>query len=177
MVQDAFLGPATVAPTLYTTDQVSANVIPGRVEIILDWREIPAESPEDILSRLQQLLDGSLVDGCEGDLIQRDITATTWTGQEHTWPRVSPAFCVPAEGPLVTTAQAALQDLYGRKVQVGHWQFATDGGHLMKAGVRCVGFAPGDETLVHTTQEHISIDEMVLGMAGNMALALELGQL
>jgi len=37
MVRDDFLGPATVAPTLYRSDQVSANVVPGRVEL----RDLP----------------------------------------------------------------------------------------------------------------------------------------
>jgi putative selenium metabolism hydrolase len=177
MAQDTFLGSATVAPTLYHTDQVSANVVPSKIALHLDWREVPSETPEGILDRLRQLMDQSLVDGCEGKLSLRELTSTTWTGLERTWPLESPAFLEPADGPLVTAARAALEGQFARAIQVGSWRFATDGGHLAKAGVRCIGFAPGDATLVHTVGEHIVIDEMVLGMAGNMALALALGQL
>lgn len=177
MVEDPSLGWASVAPTLYLTDQTSANVVPSLVELHLDWRQVPGEDPESILARLQPLLEASLTDSCHGDLRMPEQTFTTWTGQQHTWPFSFPAFILPATHPLVTTAQAALEESYGRQVPVGHWRFATDGGHLMQAGVPCIGFAPGDEALVHTVEEHISIDEMVEGMTGYMALALALGEL
>ena len=177
MVHDDFLGPATVAPTLYLSDQMSANVVPGRVELHLDWRHVPSEDPATILERLQPLLDDSLTGGCQGGLRLPQVQAVTWTGQEHTWPLISPGFTVAADDPLVTTAKSALEQLYGHDVPVGHWRFATDGGHLTQAGVSCIGFAPGDETLVHTVREHIVIDDMIEGMAGNMALALALGEL
>jgi len=177
MIEDPFLGPATVAPTLYLTDQTSPNVVPGLVELRLDWRQVPGEDSESIIGRLQPLLEASLSSGCRGDLNVPEGTFTTWTGQQHTCPIVFPSFVLPAEHPLVTAAQAALEGLFGRQAPVGHWRFATDGGALMQAGVPCIGFAPGDEVLVHTAQEHISIDEMVEGMAGYMALALALGEL
>jgi acetylornithine deacetylase/succinyl-diaminopimelate desuccinylase-like protein len=177
MVQDSFLGSATVAPTLYNSDQVSANVVPGRIELHLDWRHVPSEDTDGILERLQPLLDDSLVDGCQGALRLPQVQGTTWTGQEHTWPLLTPGFILPADDPLLATARSTLEQLYGHSVPVGHWSFATDGGHLTQAGASCIGFAPGDASHVHTVREHIFIEDMVDGLAGNMALALALGDL
>jgi len=177
MLQDPLLGPSTVAPTLYRTDQASANVVPSRVELHLDWRQIPGEDPAGILARLQRLLEASLTDGCSGSISVPEMSGTTWTGRQGTWPLVFPPFALSADAPLVLTARAALEAQFGRVVPVDHWRFATDGGHLVQAGTPCVGFAPGDQKLVHTAQEHIVIDDMVEGLAGNMALAMALGTL
>ena len=176
MLEDPVLGPATVAPTLYRTDQASANVVPSRAELHLDWRQVPGEDPAGIIRRLQPLLEASLTDGCSGSLSVPEMSGTTWTGREGTWPLVFPPFALNADDPLVTAARSALETQFGRQVTVDHWRFATDGGHLVQAGTPCIGFAPGDQTLVHTAQEHISIAEMTEGMAGNIALALALGE-
>jgi len=37
------------------------------------------------------------------------------------------------------------------------WRFATDGGHLAEMGATALGFGPGDDRLVHTVEERISL--------------------
>ena len=59
-VCDAMLGPSTAAPTLYSTDQTSGNVIPGRVRLYVDWRNVPGETPEGIMAQVDRLLQTSL---------------------------------------------------------------------------------------------------------------------
>ncbi|HYN87019.1 MAG TPA: hypothetical protein VER55_00745, partial [Ardenticatenaceae bacterium] len=54
------------------------------------------------------------------------------------------------------------------------WRFATDGGHFARAGLFAVGYGPGDETLAHTTREHIEISEVESALRGNAALAHDL---
>ena len=177
MAEDASLGPATVAPTLYCTDQASANVVPGQVDLCLDWRTVPAEDLPTILKQLELLLAKSLADGCRAQLSLPEARGITWTGHEHTWPLTFPSFAVAADDPLVRVSKTTLEALYERDVPVGFWHFATDGGRLTEVGVTCIGFAPGDETLVHTVEERIGIAEMVEGLAGNMALALAISEL
>ena len=41
------------------------------------------------------------------------------------------------------------------------WPFATDGGHMMAAGIPAIGFGPGNLTLAHTNREHILINDML----------------
>jgi acetylornithine deacetylase/succinyl-diaminopimelate desuccinylase-like protein len=176
MAHDASLGPSTVAPTLYRCDQTSANVIPGRCTLHLDWRYVPGESPDDIVARVQSLLDECLIPGSRGEVRVATQSRQTYTGHVEEMPLLSPPFLRAADDPLVTGARDVLAEALGRPVGVKTWGFTTDGGHLAAAGVPCIGFGPGDESLAHTVQEHITMDELVAGMVGYMALVRRLGE-
>lgn len=176
MSTDASLGPSTVTPTLYHCDQVSANVIPGRCTLHLDWRYVPAESPDAIVARVQALLDECLVPGSRGQVRIAAKPWRTYTGHEQDLPALSPPFLRGADDSLITAARDALASVFDRPVGVKTWGFTTDGGHLAAAGIPCLGFGPGQERLAHTVQEHIAVDELVAGMVGYMALIWRLGQ-
>lgn len=174
MRTSAEFGASTVAPTLYHTDQASANIIPGEAWIHLDWRNIPEESPEEIQERLQDVLSDCLGPASEGFVVVLKQTFDTYTGYTLTTPAISPAFGLPAGHPLVVAAQQTLSDAFQRDISVTIWQFVTDGGYLMAAGIPTIGFAPGDETLVHTSNEHIKIDDLMAAVVGNGALTRSL---
>jgi acetylornithine deacetylase/succinyl-diaminopimelate desuccinylase-like protein len=147
-------------------------VVPAEVHLRLDWRHVPGETPESIIARLQPLLDRSLLDGCRAEITLPSRTYRTWTGGQFPVETVHPPFVLAEDHPLAVAASAALSDLYRKPVVPERWRFATDAGHLMAAGIPCIGFGPGDETLVHTAREHIAVVDLVQAMAGNMALAI-----
>ena len=68
-----------------------------------------------------------------------------------------------------------LERRFGHEVPVIKWRFATDGAHLVNAGIPTIGFAPASDLYPHTTGDRIELEEMVKGLVGYMALALELG--
>ncbi len=177
MVHDPDLGPSSVTPTLYRTDQTSVNVVPGEVVVHLDWRLVRGEDEGAILEKLRPLLEASLVDGCQGEVCIPEETIATYTGFRETRPLVAYPMVTPEDHPLVQTARRALEGVLGRPMPPRFWRFTTDGSHLSRAGIPCIGFGPGDETLVHTVEERISTDQLVEAMAGYMALALALGDL
>jgi putative selenium metabolism hydrolase len=177
MPNDSTLGASTVAPTLYRTDQISPNVVPGHVYLTLDWRNIPQETPAEVVQKLQSLLDATLAGS--------DLTATvavtttkltTYTGLSVDFPSIFPSFLLPEAHPLVQAAHQSLVEVLGRDDGINIWRFATDGGHLMMAGIPTVGFGPGDETLAHTNQERLNLDQMKESIAGYAAITLALGQ-
>jgi acetylornithine deacetylase/succinyl-diaminopimelate desuccinylase-like protein len=61
-------------------------------------------------------------------------------------------------------------------VEVIIWRFATDGGHLMQAGVPTVGFGPAEARELHTVGESVSVEMLKEGMLGYVALALALSR-
>jgi acetylornithine deacetylase/succinyl-diaminopimelate desuccinylase-like protein len=181
MAYDETLGTSSVAPTLYTTDQSSPNVTPGEVRLTLDWRNMPGESPDEIVAKTQTLLDGSL----KTDKLTYDnqgmakISAkefTTYTGMKKLFSSVFPSFILAEDNPLVQTAQATLAHLLKRDDGVDIWRFATDGGHLMAAGIPTIGFGPGDERLAHTNQERIGLTQMEEAAGAYAALILALAE-
>jgi putative selenium metabolism hydrolase len=168
------LGPSSVAPTLLSTDQTSSNVVPAEATLTLDWRNVPAETPEAIVHKLQGLLDRSLTPGAQGQVSPTPRVLTSYTGVTVPQGAISPSFGTPADHPLVTGAHRILSAALGRDIPVGLWPFATDGGHFVAAGATCIGFSPAWEEVIHTVDERISLALMTEAFAGYMALALEL---
>lgn len=177
LAQDETFGQSTVTPTLYLTDQRSSNVLPGEARLHLDWRNLPGERPDDVLAQLQPLLDACLaeVKGSQGELLLHTRNLRTYTSRTETFPAVFPSFCLAADDPLVQKGQRVLARALSRPVDVTIWRFATDGGHLMAAGVPTIGFGPAEAHTLHTVGENVPVEMLVEGLLGYIALALELG--
>jgi acetylornithine deacetylase/succinyl-diaminopimelate desuccinylase-like protein len=181
MAHDEALGQATVAPTLYTIDQRSPNVIPAEVRLLLDWRNVPTESPADIIAKAQGWLEASLA-GLEAGQVSQptvEITTrelTTYTGMVKMFPSIFPSYLLPEDNVFIQTAQETLIEVLERDEGVDIWRFATDGGHLMAAGIPTIGFGPGDEQLAHTNQERISLAQMNEAVVAYTALILALAE-
>jgi succinyl-diaminopimelate desuccinylase len=176
MRQDPVFGASSVAPTLYRTDQTSANVTPGEAQLTLDWRNVPGETSEQIIERLTPLLAECLPPGAESHVGVKSQQLTTYTSHVEDFPSIFPSFALPVDHPLLGAAQRILSKTLGRSVPVGIWHFATDGGHLMAAGVPTIGFGPGDPALAHTNRERLPLEALVEGVAGYLALATGLGR-
>jgi acetylornithine deacetylase/succinyl-diaminopimelate desuccinylase-like protein len=168
------LGVTSVAPTLISTDQSSANVVPGECQLTLDFRNTPRDSADVILARVRELLDSALETGATGTAEVLPKPLESYTGVSVTLSNAAPAFGIAPDRPLVTGARAVLGAALGREVPAKIWPFCTDAGHLVAAGIEVIGFGPGREEVIHTVNERISIDEMVEAMVANAALAVGL---
>lgn len=171
MRTDPDLGSSTVVPTLIRTDQISANVIPGEIWLTLDWRNIPDETEADILQQLQPLLEESLIPGTSGTVTVPTFPGTCYTGLTMEIPAGMAPFITREKDPAMISAIEVLESLWDKPQQTRLWQFATDGGNFSRPGVTCIGFAPGDETLAHTIDEHIQIAQIAEALDANEALA------
>lgn len=178
LAHDQTFGGSSVAPTLYLTNQQSSNVIPGEARLHLDWRNVPGEGPEEVLAQLQPLLDSCLseVKGSKGKVALHTHDLRTYTGHTETFPAVFPSFGLAADDPLVRRGQEILERALSRSVDVIIWRFATDGGHLMEAGVPTIGFGPAEAKELHTVGEGVPVEMLQEGLLGYAALAIELGQ-
>jgi len=172
MVSDADFGGSDVAPTLLSTDQISPNVTPGQIKLTLDWRNSPAESPSEVLQKVDALLQSSLQDGATGSVSLATRPFTTYTGITVEQSAIFPSFELKVDNPLVKIAQRTLSNALENPVPLDVWRFATDGGHLMVAGIPTLGFGPRDETLAHTNKERIAVADMAQALRGYTALAL-----
>jgi succinyl-diaminopimelate desuccinylase len=177
MARDPLFGASSVAPTLYVTDQTSANVTPGEARLTLDWRNVPEETPDHIIAKLNSLVAESLPPGADSqvDVVRRRFR--TYTGYEEDFPSIFPSFVLPGDHPLLQVAQSILSETLKRPIAVDTWQFATDGGHLMAAGIPTIGFGPGDPALAHTNRERLPVSMLVEAVAGYLALATQVDRL
>jgi succinyl-diaminopimelate desuccinylase len=177
LAQDETFGGSTVAPTLYLTDQQSSNVLPGEARLHLDWRNVPGQGSEELLAQLQPLLQSCLseVGGSRGEVTVHTRDLRTHTGRTATFPDVFPSFVLAADDPLVLKGHGILERSLSRAVDVIIWRFATDGGHLMEAGMPTIGFGPAEAGELHTVGESVRLEMLEEGLLGYTALALELG--
>jgi acetylornithine deacetylase/succinyl-diaminopimelate desuccinylase-like protein len=172
MASDPDYGASTVAPTRVVSEPVSANVTPAALRLILDWRNIPGETTAQIQDKLEETLAGSLEEGCEGRIEPGVKHLRTYTGYEMTYTDAFRSFTTRANDPWLGQARQALTAALGRKVSVGTWRFATDGGHFAAAGATVIGFGPGNDALVHTVEERLPVDQLIESVVGYIALCL-----
>lgn len=168
--QSEIYGRASVAPTLYVSDQSSTNVTPGRCKLHLDYRSIPGEDPKEVAGRFALMLEECLSFGSEADVHIPRFEARCYTGYSEPMDSVIPSYGLEEDHPLVAEARACLQQALGKEVNVGKWDFATDGGHLMNAGIPTIGFSPCQEEFAHTNRDRVSVEMMVEAVAGYCAL-------
>ncbi|MDB5076812.1 MAG: N-formyl-4-amino-5-aminomethyl-2-methylpyrimidine deformylase [Chloroflexi bacterium] len=162
-------GSATLAPTIYRSDNESINVIPESVSIHLDWRTVPGEDAGSMVKTLQARLDAALLPGSHGTVAVVQDDMTSYSGMKLSLPSVFRPYALPEDHWAVQIAEQVLGS-----GPAGLWRFATDGGHLHDAGVPPLGFGPGLEEHCHIADERISIAQMEQALAGNARLALAL---
>lgn len=172
---DLLFGTTSLAPTLYITDQTSSNVTPGKVELSIDCRNIPADSEANLLRQISAVVDACLIPGITADIAIKMRDLVCYTGLKGKAPAGEPTFITPPDDADVVKAQHTLQQAFGRQVKLGICGFATDGGHFRAKGSKVIVFAPSEEQYCHTVEDSISIASMREAILGNMVLALAMG--
>ena len=168
---DPVLGRSSVVATGIDAVPASLNVIPDRVTVTLDWRILPDDTEESLLSRVRESLRSHLdradrttwPGACESVQVR---TATelqrAYTGAEEERRIFSPGFLMDAADPIVTAAAHAVgtRNGSGAPAHVRPWAFATDGGWTCGVrGIPTIGFAPGEERYAHTNTERLDLEE------------------
>lgn len=166
---DPVLGRASVVATDVRALPESANVIPDKAVVTLDWRILPTDTYETLLSQVDAALslhkdmlpEGVTAEARIGKQIQR-----TYTGIEESRNLFSPGFIMAPDHPVLVAAAKAVGDRSDptQPATIRPWTFATDGGWT--AGVRGIptfGFAPGEERHAHTNTERLELEEAAWG--------------
>lgn len=153
-----FLGKGSIEVTKVICDTPSLNTIPGKVTIIADRRISLGESQQEILDELKPLL--ALSDAAAA-IDTEEIT--TYTGYGIVQTDYFPSWVLEEGHPAIQAAAKAYEAIVGRPARIGKWDFCTNATYLCGVtGIPSVGFGPGDESLCHSTEETLSIDELAV---------------
>jgi acetylornithine deacetylase/succinyl-diaminopimelate desuccinylase-like protein len=86
----------------------------------------------------------------------------SYTGFVFPVDKYFPAWAYDEEHPLVTAGQETRKAIGLPDAPTGKWGFSTNGIYWAgKAGIPSIGFAPGDELTAHTTQDSVSLADVV----------------
>lgn len=176
---DDVLGRASVVATGIDAVPASLNVIPDRITVTLDWRILPGDTEEGLLTRVRDALKPHLkrleADGwpTAGESVEVRVATErqrAYTGVEEERSILSPGFLMDPGHPVVLAAARAVgkrdSNGSGAPATVRPWTFATDGGWTCGVrGIPTIGFAPGEERFAHTNTERLDLDEARWGYA------------
>ena len=164
------LGQAILVPTdVISRPYPALSVLPDRCTVTFDRRTLPGESEEDVLEPLRAAVAAAVEPhGATGRVEIGLDRFDAYTGARVEAPNFAPAWYTGADAPVARTALDALG------AEAGHWVFCTNGSGTAALGIPTIGYGPGDETLAHRVDEHISLDELYAGAHGYAALAAAL---
>jgi putative selenium metabolism hydrolase len=162
---DPVLGPASLVATMVDVLPESRNVIPDSVVVTIDWRVLPGDDHESLLTRIAAAIAArrpEVPEGLSYDVRMASERQRTYTGLAEERALFTPGFLMPADAPVVLAAAEAVgrRDGASGPAEIRPWRFATDGGWSCGVhGIPTVGFAPGEERYAHTNRERLAVDE------------------
>ena len=173
------LGAAILIPTdVVSRPYPSLSVVPGGCVATFDRRTLPGETARDVLAPIQALArELAATHGARAEARIAVDELITYTGAELHAPNFAPAWITPRDTPLVTAALAGLRAA-GMPADLGHYAFCTNGsGSAGILGIPTLGFGPGQQDAAHTTDESISVQDLIAGANSYTALARALTSL
>ena len=143
------LGPATLTVTGLRSGPVSSHTVQDRVEITLDRRLLPGETPEAAFAAVAALL--APLDGMPDPVSGLPLGVTAELG-----PAMHPSL-IAADSALARTLARSFRDTLGRPVEMIHATNAFDQGYLNLHGIPAATWGPGESRFAHTASDLASV--------------------
>jgi putative selenium metabolism hydrolase len=169
--RDPFLGPGSVAVTEISSQAASRNAVPHRCTFCVDRRLTLGETESKALAEIRSII---ATEGARAEVSVDEYVATSYTGYRCRARKHYPAWVTAEDHPLLQALVHTIRDTLGTRPRIGRWSFSTDGVYTMgEAGIPTIGFGPGDEKHVHTSQEQVRLNDLVNAARVYAQLALE----
>jgi len=126
----------------------SPNIVPAVCKAQLDIRYLPDDSADNIINDIKNIIREAETQYSPARFDLKIISNQLPTA-------------VPINNPLVELISKHTVSILGTKPQPKGMSGATVTKQLIQKGITAVGFGPGDETEAHSTNESISIKELV----------------
>ena len=154
-------GHPSIAVTDVMARTASLNAVPDQFTIYLDRRITSNEPHDDVIAQIK----GLIPDYLQEEILVEELFYDTpsYTGFVFPVSKFYPAWLLDDAHPLVQAGQDTIEALWGKKRELGTWDFSTNGTYWAgKAGIPSIGFGPGDEKTAHMTNENVSLNDVVL---------------
>lgn len=162
--EDQLLGKGILELTdIKSAPYPGASVVPNNCRVTYDRRLLVDESPEAVLSDINNLIEKLDI---KGRTYFAETSADCWTGNIIEAERFFPAWILPEDHELIKFAEAGLSKAE-IEPELSHYSFCTNGSHYAgEKGIPTIGFGPSREELAHIDDEYIAIDQLIKGFKG-----------
>ena len=161
LAEDEFLGKGSIIVSSIECTTPSLNAVPDSARIYIDRRLTVGETVDSSMAELKGLPH---LGDAEVELLKYD--EVSWRGTRAQQDKYYPTWVLDEDHPLVQGVAAAATEALGEAPKISRWSFSTNGVATMGLyGIPTVGFAPGLEELAHTTQERVSVDDLIKATA------------
>jgi putative selenium metabolism hydrolase len=138
----------------------SINAVPDECTIFIDRRMTFGESKEGVKAQIEALIPAHQKDKIKLEELFYDDPS--YTGFVFPVDKYFPAWAYEESHPLVEAGQKTRELIGLPSAASGKWNFSTNGIYWAgKAGIPSIGFGPGDEVTAHTTEDSVSLEDVV----------------
>ena len=161
LAHDEFLGTGSIIVSSIECTTPSLNAVPDSARIYIDRRLTIGETQEIAMDELRALPH---LGDAEVELLSYD--AVSWRGTRAQQEKFYPTWVLEEDHALVRGVAEAAAMVLGERPPISRWYFSTNGVATMGTyGIPTVGFAPGREELAHTTEERVSVEDLIKATA------------
>ena len=149
-----------------------ASVVPDGCRTTYDRRLLTGETREDVLRPFRQAIAELSAEYADfrAEVSFARGEEQCYTGRSIEGERFFPAWQHAQDEPFVQAVLAGLRGA-GLDPAVSHYAFCTNGSHYAgEAGIPTLGYGPSLETLAHTIDEYVEIEQLDLAEQGYRAI-------
>ncbi len=139
-----------------------ASVVPEYCRVTYDRRLLVGETRESVLAPIRNLLDQMMEEDetCKARVSYAVGRETCYTGNEISGERFFPGWLFGEEEVFVQEIKKELE-ANGYKPDITQYNFCTNGSHYAgEAGIRTIGLGPSLESLAHTVDEYVELEQL-----------------
>lgn len=128
---------------------VKTNVVPDKCSITIDMRTVPGMDHKEIVKDFEKIIEklSNEIDDFKADIKILNDRAAVETKANH---------------PFVKLAEEIVKEEFGRDIKAQGVNFYTDASIFLPAKqIPCIFSGPGDASMAHQPNEHITIDSLM----------------
>lgn len=155
-----FLGHGKITVSDMQVKTPSLNAVPDEATIFIDRRLTFGETKESAIEQIKALIPEK--DRATVRVEELFYDEPSYTGFVFPVEKYFPAWALEETHALVSAGQRTRSAIGLESKEAGKWDFSTNGIYWAgKAGIASIGFGPGDETLAHSIDEFVPLEEVV----------------
>ncbi len=152
------LGKGSITVSNINSNAPSLCSVPDRSQIHIDRRMTVGENEETVINELKEIATKA---GVDADINVPVYSGKGWTGYEFTNKAYFPTWYFEEDHVIVKTGLEAASIALDKEAKSSFWSFSTNGvATAGTKGIPTIGFAPGDESLAHSSKEFIVLEDL-----------------